>query len=277
MQSVKVYAKVNLSLGVGRKKGDRHLLDMIAGSFDSVYDEVSLSQRTDRRVTFSCTGGNIPQENSAVKLCRLFMEKYNMCGADIHIKIGIPAQAGLGGSSADAAGVAVLMQRFCGQKPETEIRELCTQIGSDVYYMTKGGMARLTGYGELIENIKAPDKIPAVVAKPVGGVSTAQAFSLFERIGSRQQVCNDRLSKLLTEGDFTGGSTYFKNQLYEAALRINPEIETLIKEMRRTQPIACVMSGSGSAVVGIYPNIVAAESAQKSLTCAEFIKSGFIY
>ena len=106
--TVKSYAKVNLALNVTGCAGGYHLLDSVVASVD-ICDTVRAKPRKDALVNVYMRGmgseGIPPEGNNAVRAAEAFVRAFGTKGADIQIDKDIPIGAGLGGSSADAAGV----------------------------------------------------------------------------------------------------------------------------------------------------------------------------
>ena len=104
----KSYAKINLTLKVTGAEGGFHTLDSVVASVD-LYDLIVLKKRRDKLVSITmhgCGSEQIPFEsNNAVKAAESFINEFDTCGADITVYKNIPMGLGLGGSSADSAGV----------------------------------------------------------------------------------------------------------------------------------------------------------------------------
>lgn len=118
---IKAPAKVNFALGITGESGGFHMLDSIVCTID-LFDDVTVAKRSDGMVNITMRGmgsENIPPEaNNAVRAAELFAEKHSTGGADITITKRIPMGAGLGGSSADAAGVLRAMSKLYGRGDE---------------------------------------------------------------------------------------------------------------------------------------------------------------
>ena len=171
----KAYAKINLTLDVLAKRGDGfHELATIMRAVD-VFDELSIAFGGEDASVIA--EPPLPMENAALRAARAYMEAGGTAGARITIKRGIPEEAGLGGSSADAAAVLRAMQAHYGALGEEELFAIALSIGSDVPFCLAGGSALCLGRGERMT--KLPDiSLPLLIAKPKAGVSTAKLFSL---------------------------------------------------------------------------------------------------
>ena len=183
--SVKVYGKINLSLGVRGSENGYHILDTVMASI-SVFDG---------------SGSN------AMKAALLTQAAFCTGGADIKITTGIPSGAGLGGSSADAAGVIRAMIKAFGAAADEEISEkIAASVGSDVPYMLTGGYARLTGTATGLTRFGAPCG-GKILLTGKGKVDTGECFRAFDNgIKGKERPDNDRLIAALTRGDVTAAN-----------------------------------------------------------------------
>ena len=131
---VKAYAKLNLTLGITGKERGYHLLDSLVCSVD-LYDLITLKKRKDRLVTVEMHGRDtelLPfEENNAVKAAESYIDFFGTSGVDIAVYKNIPLGAGMGGSSADAAGVIRGLGRLYGRGSEEELKSLADALGSD--------------------------------------------------------------------------------------------------------------------------------------------------
>ncbi|MDD4316637.1 MAG: hypothetical protein PHC84_05715 [Clostridia bacterium] len=241
----KAYAKINLALSLTGKKDGMHTIDSIVTNI-GVYDAIKaeILQDGQMSVTYSGLTERLTGD-SAKTMAELIQKEFGTPGADFFIKKRIPMSAGLGGSSADAAGVAHCMQKLF-DLPSIPLR-LLLEAGSDVPYMYEGGNKRVRGTGELITDVTLPKARYAVLVCP-GGVSTAEAYALYDKIGGQ----NADIDELLR--DMRGGTYVPFNALQRAAESLNANISTGIDLLRRAGFSQAVMSGSGSSVVAAETN-----------------------
>ena len=143
---VRAYAKVNLTLEIGGREEGYHLLDSLVASVD-IYDEIRLKKRKGKLSSIWMQGKGSesipPEKNNALKAAERYSEIFGTDGADITILKDIPIGAGMGGSSADVAGVLVGMQRLYNAATDAQLETLAESLGSDVKFMLKGGYARM--------------------------------------------------------------------------------------------------------------------------------------
>lgn len=253
---VKAYAKVNLTLFITGTGGGYHLLDSIVATVD-MYDLIILKKRKDRLVSIDMRGmdsESIPfEQNNAVKAADLFIEKFGTNGVDIKIFKNIPMGAGLGGSSADAAGVLNGLKKLYKINDLPSLKQIADMTGSDTKYMLTGGYARLSGRGDIVRGIESKLKLNMLMLIPESGVSTAQCFSLFDRTGIAGGN-SDRAENALISDDLKSLSENLSNALATPAICLNGEIKECFDDLRAFCPLAVNMTGSGSGVYALFEN-----------------------
>lgn len=266
---LKVYSKINLSLNIVGGAGKMHALDTVMASA-GIADVITVCERLDDRINVEYSGGvNFGANDSALRAANELREQFGDFGADIFIEKNIPVGAGLGGSSADAAGVIraldVLFDFSCRglKKAETALK-----IGSDVPYMLYGGFSRVRGNGEKTEKINCSAKIPFVLAKGEGGVSTAAAYAEFDKFyPDKILLCsdNDALVKALEKGDTAACFREAGNALSEPSRKLNPCITETLLALESVGALKSIMTGSGSGCVGFFGDLASAEIAAQKL------------
>lgn len=265
---VKVYAKLNLSLNVYHASGKFHDIDSVVTSVD-ICDTVTVTPRADKRVTVSGCSGVPVRQNSAYKAAKLFVNAFGSCGVDISICKGIPLSAGLGGSSADAAAVIYCMCALYGADTnDNSVRSVCAQVGSDVNFMLRGGLARMRGKGDDVQFLPYCPLSCAVVLFD-RGVSSAVAYSAWDDLPAQQRVYadNDALVRLLHSGDVKGVSRLCCNGLQPAVERIDGYARAFTKFARGAE-IRVAMTGSGSAYFALLSSL------RQAQTAAEILRGG---
>ena len=263
--SVKVYGKINLSLKVCGIESGYHILDTVMASI-SVFDVVSVCPRSDGEFTVTFNETSDGANSNAMKAALLFAEAFGGCGADIRITTGIPSGAGLGGSSADAAGVirALAKLRDVNENDETLVK-IAAKVGSDVPYMLFGGYARLVGIASGVSRFAASSGAKILLAGK-GAVNTGECFRAFDEgktAGTRPD--NDELIAALTAGNAEKAADNYINELQPYAMALNPGVSEAIAIMKEAGLTAC-MTGSGSYSFGLGKEIAlaTAETALKA-------------
>ena len=183
---VKAAAKINLALDVtGKLPNGYHTLESVFQTV-GLYDEVSV-ELIKEGISLSCEvpenfaeSDEIPcdERNIAYKTAKKFFEENGIdSGCRIHIKKGIPSQAGMGGGSTDAAAVIYCLSKLTGKSfsaPE--------KIGADVPFFLTGGTAYVEGIGEKITPIADYSGKILVIAKGKEGVSTVEAYGAVDAL-----------------------------------------------------------------------------------------------
>lgn len=249
-------AKVNLTLGVtGRRSDGYHTLDSLMVTTD-LCDDVTVTRC--REVIVTCTGMFLPYRNTL----RAAAERYRALtgrGARIHVYKRIPAEAGLGGGSADAAAVLRGMQRLYGEAEERDLYDIALRVGADVPFCLQGGLCRAQGVGEVLTPFRLGAPLHLVLAKPAAGVSTR---ALFERINLPQPLPDTaRAMAALSGGDVRALGLLLCNALQAEAEALVPEIGTLRQRLLALGALGACMTGSGSAVFGLFETPEAAAAA----------------
>lgn len=268
---VKTAAKVNLALDVTEKLPNGY--HNIKSVFQTVglYDEITV-ELTDEGISLTCevpeefaTADPIPcdERNIAYKAAKLFLEENGMnSGCNISIKKGIPSQAGMGGGSTDAAAVIYCLSRLTGKSLEHTER-----LGADVPFFLTGGTAYVEGIGEKITPIADYSDRILVIAKGSQGVSTAEAY---RAVDSLEIPVHPEAEKLAETIKVSPDEAYrFFGNIFQQAVQLE-EVDSIISVMLNKDALKANMTGSGSAVFGLFETVEQAE------LCAEKLrKMGF--
>ncbi len=266
-------AKINLTLDVtGRRDDGYHLLESIMQAIDFA-DEVTV--RLDDRPgairlrlsddTLPVDARNTAYRAAAVFLVALEQRAGEPVGVDIAIRKHIPMQAGLAGGSADAAAVLVALNRLTDARLTDE--ELCAlgeTVGADVPFCILGGAAMATGTGTILSPLPPLPPCSIVVAKPEGGVSTPEAYRRIDEADILHRPHASVVEDALCAGDLAAVGRALCN-VFEQALDM-PAVREIQEEMRRFETLGCQMTGSGSAVFGLF------EKKGDARRCAEALR-----
>lgn len=180
-------AKLNLFLHVVGKRADGyHLLQSIFALIDWA-DTLHFERRFDGQLLRHDQGDALPADDLCLRAARL-LQTHSGCtfGADISIEKRLPAGAGMGGGSSDAASTLLALNRLWGLNwPRAKLLELGLRLGADVPFFLGGNNALVEGIGEILHPIKLPSQLYAVL-KPPQSIATQQIFSspLLERSNS---------------------------------------------------------------------------------------------
>ncbi|MEG1547972.1 MAG: 4-(cytidine 5'-diphospho)-2-C-methyl-D-erythritol kinase [Clostridia bacterium] len=255
MEKIKAYAKINLTLDVLRKRTDHyHDLCSIMHSID-LYDTVTVEKHTGISIECSCP---LPDDSATYRAARAYMALTG-CGARIHIERCIPDEAGMGAASANAAAVLTGMDKLYGALSAERLFKLAGMIGADVPFCLMQGCALAEGIGEILTPLPHI-ALDLLIVKGERGVSTKALFgSLALPVPHPNTVAAIRAVK---SGDCHALTKHMFNSLEQSAMAMAPDISKFKSRLLECGALGAVMTGSGSAVVGVFPNSSAALAAQ---------------
>lgn len=266
---IKARAKINWTLDIVGKRADGyHLLDSLIQSVE-LYDTLTI--RPAETLEFALEGyARVPDDdtNLALRAARLLMETAQVkTGASLLLKKRIPVGAGMGGGSADAAAVLMGLNRFWRLNlPEEQLRGLGLAIGADVPFCMSGGFQRITGIGENLARLSCMRPAFLVIVQPCRGLSTRDVFGqvALDRIGPHQRPDNVRAVQAIADGRLLEAVPNLGNVLQAVAIRQRPEIGEAIQALEHFGALGAQMTGSGSAVFGVFETARDAQCAWES-------------
>ena len=258
--TVLAHAKLNLYLDiVGMRADGYHLLETVLQSVD-LSDIVEVAAAREG-ISVSCSNPEIPtgEKNICYKAAKRFIERVGgNFGAEIRIEKRIPDGAGLGGGSADAAAVLHALNELNGLPMRSDkLLQLAAEIGADVPFCLTGGLAACRGIGEVIEPLSPlPDRFYLIV-KPNFRCPTQNAYKLYD---SAPVPAKNALKA------FCNAGSRYPDMLYNVFEEIygNVEISSIRAKLRETGALGSCLTGSGSAVFGVYETAREAASAARA-------------
>jgi len=176
----------------------------------------------------------------------------------------IPVAAGLGGGSADAAAALAALARLWGGAPLSLLREIAAGVGADVPFFLSGGTALGLGRGEEIYPLVDLPTHWVVLVRPPFGVSTAEAYAWYDE--DRAAGLREPRDLQILPVPWPTRAAQMINDLEPPVVRRHPEIGTLRTALRDAGALAAAMSGSGSAVFGLFRSQTLAVRAVKPLS-----------
>lgn len=267
LRALSAPAKLNLFLHVtGRRTDGYHLLQSVFVLLDWC-DHIDVRLRDDGHVERHDTqaGPALPADDLCVQAARALQHATGCrLGASIVLHKHLPAEAGLGGGSSDAATCLLALNHLWGlDLPRTTLADIGLSLGADVPFFVHGRSAWVEGIGERIAPLPIQDS-EVVVLKPPVGASTRDIFTAPDlcrhtpAIDPSAWLTADRVSPAkLMQGTH--------NDLQPVATHLCPSIGEAIAWMER-QGLAARMSGSGSAVFALAPERCALETAPPGWT-----------
>ncbi len=267
----KAYAKLNLTLDVlSRREDGYHELEMIMQSI-SLYDSVSVRIGCGGGITVVSNVRHIPNDerNIAYKAAVAFVNATgNDCGGIyIAIEKRVPSSAGMAGGSADGAAVLRLLSVLSGENlTDSRLCEIGLAVGADVPFCLMGGTSLAHGKGEKLSELSPIPKCYFVIGKPKRGMSTK---AVFEKIDSEPISCRPDI-KAITEAIEKSSLSDIARSVYNVfevpvSLEV-PEICDIKKTLLENGAMTAAMTGSGSAVFGMFDSETVAKSAASVLS-----------
>lgn len=265
---IEARAKINWTLDItGVRQDGYHLMDMLMQPV-SLADTVTLLPAGE----LSLTTGGFPllkpdDRHLALRAAKALKEATGCeAGASIHVHKRIPVGAGMGGGSADAAavlyGLNLLWKTGLSQ---ARLEALGCGLGADVPFCLRGGLTRTGGIGEQLTSLPCPNLYWLVIVQPCRGLSTGEIFSAWHDDPGAARPHTENAQKALVAGDPRLLLSALGNVLQPVSVRQRPEIGEAIKALKDEGAGAALMTGSGSAVFGVFLNAPQARSAAANL------------
>lgn len=263
----KAYAKLNISLDVtGRREDGFHDMTMVMQTVE-LCDELTISLNDSGQVRASSNLHFIPgdERNLAVRAAMRYLEKIGESGQGVHIDMQktIPVGAGMAGGSADAAAVLRGMNTLYGNRlSRRELEKLAELVGSDVAFCVAGGTSLAEGRGEILTDLKAMPDCTFVICKPEFSISTPELFKKIDAVPLRRHPDTAGLLQALEKGELKEISRRMYNvfeDVNDRRLRTVAEIKSILLDFGA---LGAIMTGTGSAVFGVFEKPEDAEKAR---------------
>ena len=259
-------AKINLTLDiVGVRNDGYHLLESVFQTV-SVYDKITVKKKWGRGITLIADNCHCPAEkNTAYKAAVAFFRYTGLNkGVKITIEKHIPQQAGMGGGSADAAGVLWALDQLFGTRLTVgQLCEIGLTVGADVPFCVMGGTAFVTGIGEGLQPLPPMPDCYIVEAQPAEGISTKEAYAAVDNATILKRPDNAAAIAALEAGDLEGVCAQAVN-VFESATALEG-VADIRRKMETYTPLCSQMTGSGSCVFAIFTDRDSAMDCQMDL------------
>lgn len=260
-------AKINLVLRVGAKRADGfHDVHTVLQSI-ALHDTLTLGARRGP-FTFLSRTADVPADrtNLVWRAAELLWRTAGRAGdprdAQIELDKQIPVGAGLGGGSADAAAaLAGLNRAWSVGLDRAALIALAAELGSDVPFFLVGGTAAAAGRGEEVYPVDDIDRLGVVVIKPSFGVATADAYRWLDDDRARGGDKADPQNRPVDVG-WPTGPVLLRNDFEAPVSRRHPAIDEMLQACMRQGALGAAMSGSGSAVFGLFSEPAARRAAK---------------
>ncbi len=267
---LRAFSKVNYALEVrGLRPDGYHEISTVMQSI-SLADEVEI-ERAERGFELAVEQESVeigpPEENTVYKAWTRLGELVGDA-LPVRVRLGkkIPARAGLGGGSADAAATLVGLNELFGLGlGEAELRDVGLRVGADVPFSLAGGTALGEGIGEVLSSLPAPPPHYLVVAKPAAGAETVRIYGAYDErpVGGNSSVAP--VVEALRAGDPSALPASLGNDLAPVTEGLVPEVRALEEALLRAGALGAAMSGTGTAVFGVFASEAEARAAADGL------------
>ena len=270
--TVKAFGKLNLVLEIVGKQADGyHVLNSVMQSV-SCYDLLEISLKKGSGIEITCENGknDFPcNENNLIwKACTEFKNFTNvdfggkLC---INVQKNLPSMAGMGGGSADCgAMLRCLNIMYNTLLDDEDLRKIGAKLGADVPFCMTGGTRLCQGVGEKVHKLPSPECY-FVIIKPDVSISTPEAYKRYDLIENPPRHSIDTFLKSLASGNIYSTCLNMNNVLELALYDEKEEIEKAKKLLMEQGALTALMTGSGSAVFGVFKDEKSAEYALKKI------------
>jgi 4-diphosphocytidyl-2-C-methyl-D-erythritol kinase len=270
-------AKINLTLRVGPRRDDGfHDVQTVMQTI-GLCDELRFTEtRRPFALSGARSGAGVPLDRTnlvwraAQALWRFAGKTGDPHGVSIRLDKRIPAAAGLGGGSADAAATLAGLNRIWRLRaPVADLMRIAATLGSDVPFFLSGGTAMGLGRGDEVFPLRELPRLGIVIIKPSFGVTTADAYRWFDddRAAGMRPMAEDA-GRAVDAG--WGAPLRLVNDLEAPVTRRHPGIAEAVEACRMAGAKAAAMTGSGSAVFGVF-SVAAASRAARQLRRAGWV------
>lgn len=231
-----------------------------------LYDSISIDFQNKKKITVNCNAPDVPcdEKNSAFLAVQAFYKKLGKNeGLNISIEKKIPVGSGLGGGSSNAASVLLFLNSYYN-KPfsEKDLMSIGLSIGADIPFFIFKCPAIATGIGEKLKVFKGLEKFWIVLIYPGFSISTKM---IYKKLDLRLTICKKKAKYFFLNKQWFNPEMHLCNDLEAVAVLKYPEISKAKKALLRSGAIGVLMSGSGSAVFGLFDNFNKADEARRTV------------
>ena len=266
----RAYAKLNISLDVTSRRADGYHDMLMIMQTVSLCDTLTIEPEREGSVYAVTSLPYVPgdRRNLAVRAALRFLELIGDEGRGMRITMQkeIPVGAGMAGGSADAAAVLRALNRACGEPLTAE--QLCAageSVGSDVAFCLRGGTVLASGRGEILTPLPALPPCRFVIVKPDFSISTPELFRTLDSVKLNCHPDTEGLLAALETGDLDGLCRRMYNVFEDVPDRRMRTIRAAKGALLDCGALGALMTGTGSAVFGVFRDGESAEKACRAL------------
>ncbi|MFV0496627.1 MAG: 4-(cytidine 5'-diphospho)-2-C-methyl-D-erythritol kinase [Candidatus Fimivivens sp.] len=267
--TAKAFGKINMTLAVtGRRDDGYHTLCSVMQSI-SIYNVVKVFKTVGGGVTLYCDDPTLPtdERNTAYRAAQAFLCYAGLprrSGIFVKLQKQVPYQAGLGSASADAAGVlAACNVLFGAPLSRQRLLELASTIGADVPFCLTGGTKLAQGTGDIFTPLPGCPDCSLLILHPDEGVSTPEAYRRFDALKNPRQPQAQPMIDALHGGDLKRIATACGNT-FEQCCPV-AAVAQMKAALLQAGALGSAMSGSGTAVYGLFADALSAQKARETL------------
>jgi 4-diphosphocytidyl-2-C-methyl-D-erythritol kinase len=251
MMRIKSFAKINLGLEVIRKREDNyHDIRTLLQTID-LYDTLQFLSPSNNGIFIKGDDKSIPwgKENLIYRAAALLKERFHISeGIEIHAKKNIPPGKGLGGGSSNAAMTLSVLNRIWELHLEKEeLTGLAKMLGADVPFFLEGGLCLGLDRGDNIIPLPDLDTVSGILVLPSFSILTAPVYRQF-RASLTSEDKDSKIIQFLEDRKFD----LLENRLEETIFSLYPQLKAIRSLLRRQGSELSLVSGTGSAVFGLF-------------------------
>ena len=268
---VKAFAKINLCLDVLSRRADGyHDVEMVMTNVD-IADVLEIRELEEKKISLICNNEDLATDETNL-IYKAIVLLQNETGKDFGVEVllevrlekNIPMEAGMAGGSADAAATLKAVNELFNLGIATErLLEIGAGLGADIPFCIMGGTVLAKGIGEKLTPLKKLPKLKILIAKPAAGLSTKLVYENLDietlnKTGFKHRDVREMVS--IIESDDTDDIKTVKiakaldNILEVPSLKLLPFIAQIKQIMYDNNCLGSLMSGSGTAIFGIFDN-----------------------
>lgn len=267
---VKAYAKLNFGLDVTGTLADGYHSILTVMQSISLCDDITLRLGGGGALKARTNLRYIPDgdKNIAVRAAKLFFEETGipLPGGTLEIKKRIPVCAGMGGGSSDAAAVLrALNEGYRTQLSREKLEKMALRLGSDVPFCIAGGTSLCSGKGEIMTELKGLSGGFVVVCKPPFPISTPELFKAVDSVKIKNRPDMNGMVKAVESGDLPDVACHLYNVFEDVLPPRCAEVKTIKAKLIDLNALGASMTGTGSAVFGLFTGERSARRAWETL------------
>jgi len=250
--SLKSPAKINWFLSVLQKRDDGYHNIISPMQCVDLFDMLSFEEADEIQLQSDL---GIPVEENLVYKAAFLLKNVSgyKLGARIELRKNIPVAAGLGGGSSNAAYTLIGLNRLWGLNySKSALMGLAARIGSDVPFFLAGPLALVEGRGEKVTELQTGRSLDILLVKPDVSISTAWAYDSFETRLTKKAVDIKLFCQALDRKNFAFLRDSVFNDLEDLVVEKYPVVGAIKRRLVENGALFSLMSGSGSAVFGVF-------------------------